>query len=211
MARRLKKDATETRQRLLESALDIMSEKPFPNVTMTEIAERIGLSKGAIYWHFKNKDDVLVSLIENVCRQLGEILSSNLASLESIDDMRAYFRNKMTNLLRTETSRKINRLMHRREEWPEEIRGKVLTILLDGMEKERATIEKLIAASQEGGTIRKDVSPRKLALLIGTIFQGVFICTIEGFYTEDSTEYIDFIFDAFKKELDPTNDTGMTL
>lgn len=211
MARRLKKDALETRERLLESALDIMSEKPFPNVTMTEIAEKIGLSKGAIYWHFKNKDDVLVSLAQNLCTQLGKMLCSNLASLESIDDMRGYFKNKIESLLRSERSLNINRLMHRREEWPQEIREKVLAIQLDGMERERKAIENLLIASQEGGTIRKDVSPRKLALLIGTIFQGIFICQIEGFYREDSTEYIDFIFDAFKKEIDPTNVTGITL
>lgn len=211
MARRQKKDALETRERLLESALDIMSEKPFANVTLTEIAERIGLSKGAIYWHFKNKDDVLVSLIENVCGQLEETLSSNLEHLESIDDMRGYFKEKIAGLLQSETSLKVNRLIHRREEWPEEIREKVMSILLDRMEKERETLEKLLLASQKGGAIRKDVSPRKLALLIGTVFQGIFICQIEGFFKEDSAEFIDFIFDAFKKELDPTNKTGMTL
>ena len=48
MARRVRKDALETRKKLLEAALEIMNEKPFSNVSMTEIAGKVGLSKGAI-------------------------------------------------------------------------------------------------------------------------------------------------------------------
>ena len=43
VARRTREEARETREKLLESALDIMSAKPFASVSMNEIAEKVGL------------------------------------------------------------------------------------------------------------------------------------------------------------------------
>ena len=201
--RRIKEEALETRKKLIESATEIMNEKPFPNVSMTEIARRIGLSKGAIYWHFKNKNDVLVSVIKNMCAQAEEELYADSKVLESIDGMRTYFKNKMGKPLRSERFKKIYSFMLRKEEWPQEVREKILAILMDRTEQERQMVERLLVKSQEGGVIRRDVSPRDLSLLITVIFHGIFIFQMEGFYHVDFTQHTDFIFDAFGKELDP--------
>ena len=56
-----------TRMSIMESALDIFSEKNFANASVSEITARIGLSKGAFYWHFKNKQDILIKIIEEFC------------------------------------------------------------------------------------------------------------------------------------------------
>lgn len=56
MPRKTKEDSQLTRSRLLESALDVFSEKSFADVTLSEIAERVGMTKGALYWHFKKVD-----------------------------------------------------------------------------------------------------------------------------------------------------------
>ena len=60
--RRTKEEAMRTRMSIMESALDIFSEKNFANASVSEITARIGLSKGAFYWHFKNKQDILINL-----------------------------------------------------------------------------------------------------------------------------------------------------
>ncbi len=103
-----------------------MSEKPFPSVSMTEIAGKIGLSKGAIYWHFKNKNDVLSSIIKNLHTQMEKELCADRESLESIDDMRGYFKKKMQKPFQNEKFKKMQKLMLRGEEWPKEIRKKAL-------------------------------------------------------------------------------------
>lgn len=61
--RRTKEAALETRAKILESALDIFSEKNFSNASLTEIAANVGLTKGALYWHFRNKNDLLLRLV----------------------------------------------------------------------------------------------------------------------------------------------------
>lgn len=202
MARRLKKDALETRARLLESALDIMSEKAFPNVTMKEIAERVGMSKGAIYWHFKNKDDVLLSLIEDIWTRFNEEFTHQLASLKSLDDMHGYFREKMQGPSRNEWNRKISRLMLRQQEWPAEIRERVCSIVRGRMERERQRIEELLSAAVDEGSIRKDLSPEDLAMLISVTFQGIFLYRLRERSHADFSKHVDFILNAFRKEME---------
>lgn len=63
MARRTKEEAEMTRQAVLDSALNIFYEKGFSRTTFDEIAKRINLTKGAVYWHFRNKADLLADLI----------------------------------------------------------------------------------------------------------------------------------------------------
>ncbi len=207
MVRRVREDALDTRKQLLEAALEIMSEKPFSSVSMTEIAKKIGLSKGAIYWHFKNKNDVLLNVILNMRARMEEEFCADSTSLESIDDMRGYFKKKMQKPLQDEDFKKIHRLIHRGAEWPEEIRKKVLAMILESLVQEQKMAERLLVRSQETGAIRKDVSPRDLSLMITAMFQGIFVFQVHDFYHVDFTDHIDFIFDAFKKELDPQNNT----
>lgn len=60
--RRTKAAALETKAKILESALDIFSEKSFSNASLTEIAANVGLTKGALYWHFKTRTICCCSL-----------------------------------------------------------------------------------------------------------------------------------------------------
>lgn len=63
MARKTKEDAEQTRQAILDSALQTFYEKGFSRTTFDEIARRINLTKGAVYWHFRNKADVIAALV----------------------------------------------------------------------------------------------------------------------------------------------------
>ncbi|MGE4445078.1 MAG: TetR family transcriptional regulator, partial [Synergistaceae bacterium] len=54
MPRKTKEDSIKTRDLLLEASLDVFSEKSFSDVTLSEIAERVGMTMGALYWQFKN-------------------------------------------------------------------------------------------------------------------------------------------------------------
>ena len=53
--RRTKEAAENTRKRIMEGALDLFIEKGFSNTSLTEIAHSLGITKGVVYWHFKNK------------------------------------------------------------------------------------------------------------------------------------------------------------
>ena len=53
----------QTRERLLQAASDAVSEKGFGSTTLDEIAARAGLTKGAIYGIFANKEQLFLALL----------------------------------------------------------------------------------------------------------------------------------------------------
>ncbi|MDR1943315.1 MAG: TetR family transcriptional regulator [Synergistaceae bacterium] len=205
MARKTKEEAHETRERLLGSALEIMSAKPFSKVSMNEIAERIGLSKGAAYWHFKNKNNVLVNLIESICLEEGKDLELDAEEfvLEDRSALRRYFKNKMAKALDNERSRRMAMLMQRKMEWPEDVREKIFSIIKNWAETERMMVERFLSKWQKEGKIRGDVSVRDLSAVIPAVFQGLLIFQLMGIFSIDLIKQTDFIFDAFSEELKP--------
>jgi len=51
-----------TRDRILDIALDLFTEQGYDKTSLREIAERLGYSKAAIYYHFASKEDILLAL-----------------------------------------------------------------------------------------------------------------------------------------------------
>ena len=51
-----------TRERILDVALDLFVEQGFDKTSLREIAERLGVTKAALYYHFQGKDDILMAL-----------------------------------------------------------------------------------------------------------------------------------------------------
>src|ERR1700761_8611546 len=51
-----------TRQRILDIALDLFTEKGYDKTSLREIAAEVGFSKAAVYYHFASKDDILLAL-----------------------------------------------------------------------------------------------------------------------------------------------------
>ncbi|UCE62309.1 MAG: TetR family transcriptional regulator [Phycisphaerales bacterium] len=62
--RRTKEQALETREALLNAALRIFSENGLEAPRLEDIAQEAGVTRGALYWHFKNKEDLLISLLD---------------------------------------------------------------------------------------------------------------------------------------------------
>jgi AcrR family transcriptional regulator len=55
--------ARDARARILDAALRLVIQQGFARTTLDEIASAAGVSKSAIYWHFKGKDDLIAALI----------------------------------------------------------------------------------------------------------------------------------------------------
>jgi AcrR family transcriptional regulator len=52
----------ETRQRILDVALDLFVEQGYDKTSLREIAERVGVTKAALYYHFQSKEDIVTTL-----------------------------------------------------------------------------------------------------------------------------------------------------
>ncbi len=74
-------DAPSTREQILEVALDLFTERGYGQTSLREIAERLGLTKAALYYHFSSKDEIFMALH----RRLHESLDATVAVLEDED------------------------------------------------------------------------------------------------------------------------------
>lgn len=63
MARRTKQAALETRAQIIDAAELCFSSKGVSHTSLADIAKRAGVTRGAIYWHFENKDEVFDAML----------------------------------------------------------------------------------------------------------------------------------------------------
>ena len=91
MVRRTKDEAQETRSRILDSAEHLFSERGVSRTSLEDIAQAAGVTRGAIYWHFKDKGDMLAAMLNRVtlpmeamvARSSDEAVADPLASLRA--------------------------------------------------------------------------------------------------------------------------------
>jgi TetR/AcrR family acrAB operon transcriptional repressor len=66
MARSTKEEALETRNRILDAAEDVFHEHGVSRTSLSDVADAANVTRGAIYWHFKNKGDLFDAMCNRV-------------------------------------------------------------------------------------------------------------------------------------------------
>ncbi|WP_043265509.1 TetR/AcrR family transcriptional regulator [Streptomyces sp. CT34] len=64
-----------TRQRIQDVALELFAEQGYEKTSLREIAERLEVTKAALYYHFKTKEDIIISLFEDLCGPIDELIT----------------------------------------------------------------------------------------------------------------------------------------
>ena len=67
-------NGTERREEILRVARDLFYSKGYEAASMRDIAQQIGFTQAAIYYHFRSKEEILVALIDNFTAQLHAML-----------------------------------------------------------------------------------------------------------------------------------------
>ena len=80
MPRKAQRDAEKTRARILASALSLFAKKGYVHTTFTDIAARLKMTKGAVYWHFESKQALLLAIIDEMLVKFGDLISQLLPS-----------------------------------------------------------------------------------------------------------------------------------
>jgi len=90
MVRRTKEEALETRNHLLDAAEEVFYRDGFARTSLDAVAEAAGVTRGAIYWHFKNKSDLFNAMCDRVhlpMEQLAESVNQETTG-DPLDHMR---------------------------------------------------------------------------------------------------------------------------
>jgi AcrR family transcriptional regulator len=68
-------EATDTRSRIQAVALELFIEQGYEQTSLREIAERLGVTKAALYYHFRTKDEIVDSLVQDRIFDIDQLMA----------------------------------------------------------------------------------------------------------------------------------------
>ena len=79
--------ARQTRQRILDASLVMFNAQGEPNVTTNHIADELEISPGNLYYHFRNKDDIIEQLFGGYEQRMDAALTAPEGRLPGLEDV----------------------------------------------------------------------------------------------------------------------------
>lgn len=174
-------DFTKRQTEILLAATQLIGEKGIQNLTTKNLAERMSFSEPALYRHFKNKNDILISVLlfyKGLLKKgLSEIIQSNNHSFNKIGQMIDFQFNHFSKnpaiimVIFAETSFQYNHDLSK--------------TVYDILTQKKTLVEQIISEGQLKDEIRKDISPSQLTnLIMGSMRFTVLKWRLEN-YTSD--------------------------
>ncbi len=80
MARKTKEEAQATRERLLDAAENLFRDRGVTRTSLAEVATAAGMTRGAVYWHFKDKADLFRAMCERATLPLDSAFEDGAAA-----------------------------------------------------------------------------------------------------------------------------------
>ena len=173
MARRKKEDALVTREGILDAAEDCLLEHGYARTSLEAIAKRAGVTRGAVYWHFKNKAEVLGEVINRVSVPFFHGLErvSRTDGTTPLRDLRETMRTSFAELAHASRVRCVIEVIELRCEVPAE--GDAVSELRKaGMRKTHARISAAFARAASLDQLREDMDPESCARSLHFVISG---------------------------------------
>ncbi len=170
-ARRTKIDAQATRHALLDAAERLFDEKGVSRTSLQDIAAAAGATRGAIYWHFKDKADLFNAMMERTTGPL-EDLARSTPDVHTAPDMGRYIEGMVQVLQRIASDATLCRVLRiatYRIEYVEElgaVQARHLQVHRQWLAHNRAALERAFAASACPAQVPPDTAALGLQVLI---------------------------------------------
>ncbi|WP_034089636.1 TetR/AcrR family transcriptional regulator [Streptacidiphilus albus] len=68
----------DTRARIIDVALELFAEHGYEKTSLREIADRLGVTKAALYYHFRTKEDILAGIVDTMSAPIDEAIAWGL-------------------------------------------------------------------------------------------------------------------------------------
>lgn len=193
MARRTKEDAEKTRVQILEAALKVFSEKGYSRTTFVDIAKEIGLTKGAVYWHFKTKPELLTALIAYGDEKFYP--ADEDKPVNSIAELREAIREYTEPYIMNDEAWNFEFFCNFQIEWStgmmEEVHEKLMELRGDPLRKLEQDLQHL----QSIGALDKKADTRKLTRCFCAAWIGAAQLAMYGKY--DRQTFVEVLLDSF--------------
>jgi len=156
------------KKQIAETALNVMASKGVRGFRLSDVAQEIGIVPSAIYRHFKNKDEVLYTVIEIIRDTLHDNI--RIVCEKTNDSLRrlTLLLSQHLNMIRKNLI--INAIVFYGDFYSKDPARKkeVYTMINEYIDN----IASIVRQGQEAGVIRKDFDPRTIAVLYLGIFRA---------------------------------------
>lgn len=174
MARSTKEEALETRSRILDAAEDVFYAQGVVRTSLAEVAQAANVTRGAIYWHFKNKSDLFVAMCERVRLPMEAMVKSSADEHEN--DPLGQLRNTCVFILREAMlnahSRKVLGIMFHRCEFVDAA-DPIMQRQQESFHNGAANIERILRNAVHKGQLPPELDTRLAATLFHASLSGI--------------------------------------
>ena len=186
----------ETRRKIFETSLALFKKRGYENVTIDDICETIGVSKGAFYSHFKSKDQVILENFISLNEYYEDVFREVSDKNNCLEKLYLFQRRAMGNI------EKIGYEAVKLVYHVETATQKKKSFLVSKKHSLYRIIVALITDGQKSGEIRADKSADEIASMLVQWYRGVILdwCLFNGTYdlVKASDEIIPFIYEAIR-------------
>lgn len=173
MARRTKEEAEQTRKDILQASLNMFCEKGYTRTTLDDIAKSINLTKGAVYWYFRNKPDILLALIQEDLKNTQEKLEKNNPNPKTLEEMKDNFLFLADMVDNDANFRKLLYFLLFQMEWSVGLVNSFKDTLDEFKSKPINVIKQILIAEQSSGKIASDVDVNNMTCTIHAVWHGL--------------------------------------
>lgn len=174
MARRTKEEAQSTREGILDAAETCFGERGMSRTSLEAIAARAGVTRGAVYWHFKNKIEVLEAVINRVTVPFLHGLErvSRAEGTTPLADLRQMLRTSLSDLVHKRQLRKAIEVIELRCEISAET-AHVHHLRKTGFRDTHARITAAFGRAETLGQLRAGMDAHACAMALHFLIVGV--------------------------------------
>lgn len=161
----------QTRQQIIETATLLFARKGFYGTSISDLTGAIGLTKGALYHHFKDKDAIFFAVVDSVSNIWDQAVAyETIKEKDSMAQISTLFSKHAELLSKNEfMCLMMSNLMTEMESINPEY-----SIVLENIYEDFVLfVEQIIIAGQSRGELRADMDPRLLSLNIVGMLKGI--------------------------------------
>ncbi|MFA5678744.1 MAG: TetR family transcriptional regulator [Pseudomonas sp.] len=175
MARRTKQEAQETRSQIIDAAELCFYKKGVSHTSLADIAKRAGVTRGAIYWHFDNKDEVVDALMlrARIPIQHLEEASRDIDEPDPLGSLHTLLAEIFRQTERDPSTRRINEIIFHKCEFSDlmcDLREYMRELRLRSLHQLESALRNAVARQQLSEQLDIPMAARSLqAQMIGTL------------------------------------------
>ncbi|UAL53672.1 TetR/AcrR family transcriptional regulator [Bacillus sp. CMF21] len=158
--------ALQTKQRILETALELFSKKGFDHVTVDEIVSKSQTSKGAFYVHFNSKYEIFLEKFKEIDDFYASFIQSLPSGISSHEKLLLFTQSQMI-YLRDSLGKDIMRTVYMSGLIPAQV-----NYFSNTDRNLYKIVFTLVKEGQEAGEIKTDLSPNEITMLITRCMRG---------------------------------------